>query len=157
MKRTIIIECKACGGTGLHKESAGAAVECRQCKGTGKTEFTYTEFKGRKEAKGVTRVFPICASDKKYEHFYTDEDYVSGYSGETLHFSQYGCSYEEWKAGVKPTPMEELYCPNEYCREDTSDIENAICSRCKTGASVTGCIWYDSKQKCWEEWHKKND
>ena len=47
MKRTIVIECQACGGTGLYKgmaERDGAAVVCSCCNGTGKTEFTYNEF-----------------------------------------------------------------------------------------------------------------
>lgn len=160
MKRTIIIECKACSGTGLHKnnkeESGGAAVECRECSGTGKTEFTYTEFEGRKEMKGITRVFPLCASDHNYQHFHTDKDYETR-DGKTLHFSQYGCSYEDWKNGVKPAPMEEIYCPAEYCLNDTTDIERTPCSRCESGASIGGCLWYDDKAKCWEEWHKNND
>ena len=156
MERTIIIACKACCGTGLHKESDGAAVECHQCGGTGKTEFTYTEFEGRKNMNGVTRVFPCCASDNNYKSFYTDKDYETR-NGNTLHFSQYGCSYDDWKDGVKPSPMEEMYCPAEYCLTNTSDVENAPCSLCESGASLGGCVWYYNKAKCWEEWHKNND
>lgn len=158
MERTIIIECKACGGTGLHREkkSNRAAVECCKCGGTGKTEFTYTEFEGRKEMKGVNRVFPVCACYHNNGYFTADKDYVTR-DGEVLHFSKYGCSYTEWKNGVKPAPMEEMYCPTEYCLEDTSHTENAPCSRCESGKSLSGCLWYDSKEKCWEEWHKNND
>lgn len=157
MERTIIIECKTCCGTGLQtqKEFHGAAVVCRDCMGTGKTEFTYTEFEGRKEMKGVNRVFPICAS-KHGVYFTADEDYVTA-DGRVFHFSQYGCSYTEWKDGVNPAPMEEMYCPAEYCLEDTSHTENAPCSRCENGKSLSGCLWYYSKDKCWEEWHKNND
>lgn len=55
---------------------------------------------------------------------------------------------------VKPAPMEEMYCPAEYCLNNTSDIEKAPCSRCKSGASISGCVWYYDKAKCWEEWNK---
>lgn len=155
MERTIIIECKSCLGTGLNKKNDGAAVECCNCKGTGKTKFTYNEFEGIKQLKGVTRVFP-CLATYHDNHFYTDKDYETA-EGEILHFSNYGCSYEEWRKGAKPTPMEEMYCPAEYCLKDPTDIENAPFSRCKSGASIGGCNWYCEKAKCWEEWHKNND
>ena len=140
MKRTITIECQACGGTGLYKgmcERDGAAVVCEQCHGTGKTEL---------------RVFV-----GSFGYFHTDKD-TSTEDGKTLHFSQYGCSYEDWKAGVKPTPMEELYCPYIY---RNLGIGNAPCSRCKTGCAgiggrISACRFYSDKAKCWEEWHKKN-
>lgn len=155
MKRTIVIECQSCDGTGLHKQSDGAAVECRYCGGTGKTEFVYNDFEGRKEMKGVTRVFPCCASDHNYHYVHTDKDLVTR-EGETLHFSQYGCSYTDWKNGVKPAPMEEMYCPAEYQLKVCSDVENAPCSRCKSGAAIGGCQFYWDKAKCWKEWHKNN-
>ncbi len=156
MKRTIIIECQACGGTGLYKgiaERDGAAVVCSHCHGTGKTEFTYNEFEGRKEMDGVTRVF-----EGSFGYVHTDKDTTTE-EGRTLHFSQYGCSYEEWKAGVEPTPMEELYCPYIYRNRG---IGNEPCSRCKTGCkgwggSISDCKFYSDKAKCWEEWHKNND
>ncbi len=155
MKRTIVIECETCNGTGLHRECGGAAVVCGSCKGTGKTEFTYNEFEGRKEMEGITRVFPNCAGDKNYYYFHIDKDYVIG-EGEVLHFSKYGCSYSEWKDGVEPTPMEEMYCPAEYILEDKTDVENAPCSFCKDGASSDGCKFYWEMSKCWDEWHKRN-
>ena len=156
MERTIIIECTSCGGTGLEQESDVAAIVCYDCKGSGKTEFTYNEFEGKKEMKGVTRVFPFVSYCSHHYYSCSDKDFEST-DGEILHFSQYGCSYQEWKNGVKPKPMEELFCPTEYFLEDGDDLENAPCCRCKSGASIGGCIWYYDKAQCWKEWHKKND
>lgn len=157
MKRTIIIECQSCLGTGLVKKEGQAACECSYCKGTGKTEFTYNEFEGRKEVEGITRVFPYCpALDNQF--FYRDEDYKKR-DGQILHFSQYGCTYKEWIKGKKPIPMEELYCPAEFYLGDTSNIkEKAPCSRCINGFQIGGCYchYYGDKLKCWEEWNKNN-
>ncbi len=155
MKRTIVIECPSCKGTGLYKgvwERDGAAVICWDCKGTGKTEFTYNEFEGRKEREDVTRVF-----EGNFGYTHSDKDTTTK-EGVTFHFSKYGCSYEEWKKGIKPTPMEELYCPYVYCNEGRG---NEPCNRCKQGlkgfGSISNCKFYSDKAKCWEEWHKDND
>ena len=156
MKRTIVIECKSCGGTGLKKsllEQGKSAVICTSCNGTGKINFTYKKFKGRKEMRGITRVF---AKDLGYIHSDTD---ISTKNGEILHFSQYGCTYEEWKKGVKPTPMEELYCP--YIYSENHGIGNEPCSRCNIGnkeyGNIKKCKFYSDKSNCWKEWHKNND
>lgn len=160
MKRTIIIECPSCKGTGLHKcKSIGstqefneAAIECNKCKGTGSIPFTYNVFNGIKNINGVTRVFPYCPHGGSY---YNTKDSLSPISGKTLHFSSYGCSYEDWKKGVKPSPMEEKYCPFEYCSKNTLDFEKAPFPRCKKIDNY--CTMYGSKDRCWEEWHKNND
>ena len=162
MKRTNNeIECQFCKGTGLDTSSRiaveGAAFVCPYCKGTGKAQDTlflnreYHSFEGRKEAEGVTRVFE---SSLGYVH--AGKDITVG--GRLVHFSRYGCTYEEWKAGVKPTPVEELYCPNQYRYRGKG--EEPI-ERCKNGYGV-GCLPYNckffsDKAKCWEEWHKEND
>lgn len=97
MKRTITIECKFCGGTGLYKgmaERDGCAVICSSCQGTGKTEFTYNEFEGRKPMENVTRVF-----EGSFGYIHSDKNCTTE-EGKTIHFSQYGCTYEEWQKGV---------------------------------------------------------
>lgn len=158
MERTIIIECQSCLGTGLVKKKGHAACECHHCNGTGKTEFTYNEFEGRKKMEGITRVFPYCPSLNN-RFLYMDKDCKK--DGQTLHFSQYGCTYEEWLKGKKANPMEELYCPAQFCLGNTNNIktENAPCSRCVEGfeKGICYCSYYDDKSKCWKEWHKKTN
>ena len=157
MTRTIVIECPDCGGTGLYKgknEKGTCAVVCFKCNGTGKTEFTYNEFEGRKEMNDVTRVFGASFG---YVHY--DCDHVTD-EGETLHFSQYGCSYEDWKNGAVPAPMEELYCPNLcsllYGFKGLVTLPSCLIG-CRTGSftSIPLCSFLPKKEQCWEEWHKK--
>lgn len=152
MKKTVEIECNACHGTGLYQgygERHGAAVICCKCNGLGKVDFSYTEFEGRKEMPGVTRVFKPVPFFPQSGIDETTKD------GSVLHFSRFGVSYEEWKNGSEPLPMEELYCPYEYNGRKTYP-----CSRCKEGCmSSVGekCHFYSDKAKCWEEWHKTNN
>ena len=152
MKRTVLIECGRCGGTGLYKggrERDGAAVECFCCKGAGYVEYTFNEFEGRKELDNVTRVFK-----SSFGFIHSDKDMVTG-DGIKLHYSEYGCSYEDWKEGAKPRPMEELYCPCIFVNK------HYVCSRCQDGYKplmpIATCKFYLDKAKCWEEWHEKND
>jgi hypothetical protein len=96
-------ECKDCRGTGLYAgmgERDGAAVVCHCCKGTGKDKITYTEFTGRKDRVGVTRVFEtnpgIC---------------VGG-----LDLSEFGgMPIKEWESGLpfpKGSEMRKYVCPS---------------------------------------------
>jgi len=156
MERKIVIECEVCEATGLEESRNtidGAAFICTSCGGTGKRIFTYKEFKGRKERKGVTRVFKKILKDC-CTIIHSGKD-AKDSEGKTLHFTRYGCSYDEWKSGAEPLPMEELYCPAEYM--GCVDVDNAPCSHCKSGASVGGCNYYWDKAKCWEEWKKSKN
>lgn len=57
--KSIKIECKACGATGLYRgcaEPKGVAVVCCACGGTGCAELEYEPFEQRKERRGVHKV-----------------------------------------------------------------------------------------------------
>lgn len=111
MMKTVEIECPSCKGTGLYAgicERDGAAVVCTTCGGKGYTTYSYNEFTGKKVKEGVKRVF-----QKTCGYIHGSEDYTTP-EGKVIHFSQYGCTYEEWLNGKEPTPMEELYCPYVY-------------------------------------------
>ena len=153
MERTIIIECKKCKGTGLCQginEEYGAATICSKCGGTCKIDFSYNEFEGRKEIKNITRVFKAIPG---YIHSGKD---VTDLEGNILHFSKYGCSYEEWESGINPKPMEELYCPNEYDNK-WKYHKRSLCKQCGERLnSCNDCKFYSNKDKCWKEWHKNN-
>lgn len=100
-KITIKCECGACNGTGLYMGwtcHEGAAQICRECKGTGMTELSYVPFTGRKEMQGVKRVFPTTSGI----HLYPD---THSFNDGVVYFGEYGCSYEDWKAGVEPKPI----------------------------------------------------
>ena len=56
MKKEILAECRACGGTGLYQgfcESKGEAVVCVVCLGTGAEIVSYTPFTDRKNKRGI--------------------------------------------------------------------------------------------------------
>ena len=103
---------------------------------------------------GITRVFPARLG---YRHYPED----TSVGGETKHFSQFGCTYDEWDHGVSPTPMEELYCPLKFCG---SNLANPPCGRCRSAFFAKGwlynfddCMFFPDKAECWKEWHEKND
>ena len=57
--KTIEIECRPCGGTGLYcgfAEPKGTAVICHGCEGSGRSIFKYTEFTRRKGRRGIKTV-----------------------------------------------------------------------------------------------------
>ena len=146
------IECRACGATGLYKgmaERGACAVVCCDCKGTGKKTIHVKEFKGRKKRDDIKRVF-----GGSYGYAHTDKDTVAEEGG-TLHFSRFGCTYEDWLKGAKPKPMEELYCPYIY---DNQGIGNEPFLECADehmwSCSITDCTHYKDKHKCWERWNR---
>lgn len=101
---TVIAECKDCNGTGLYigwNCHDGAASTCDSCKGTGSVTIKYTPFTGKKEKKGITRVF----SNVRWRHVYPEKHRFD--DGKVIDFSEYGCTYEEWKDGVTPRPIPE--------------------------------------------------
>lgn len=58
-KKSIVIECTACGGTGLYRgfmEGKDEAVICARCDGEGKQTLQYSEFTGRKKKAGVNKI-----------------------------------------------------------------------------------------------------
>lgn len=103
-KVTVKCECSDCGGTGLYVGWTchdGAAVVCGNCGGTGYREISYTPFTSRKERKGIKRVFEAMS----YRHFYPEKHTFE--DGVTTDFSQFGCTFDEWKNGATPKPMPE--------------------------------------------------
>lgn len=155
-ERIIVIECPDCKGTGLFKgnlERGGSAVVCYKCGGTGATEFQYNDFEGRKRRNDVTRVFPRSLG---YIHY--DDDIVSEETGKTIHYSQYGCTYEEWLKGEIPKPMEELYCPYQFVNKG---VRSEPCSRCTKGTRrvdiINHCTFFYDKSSCWQEYHHKRE
>ena len=159
-KKQIIVECECeeCGGTGLYTRNStydGAAFVCLSCDGTGKIEISYIKFEGRKEKEGIIRVFEKDFGNTVYGKD-TDVD------GKLIRFSKYGCSYEDWKKGVKLIPIEELHCPFiHYNCSAFGSLEKTPCSRCIDGVSNKGwaydCTYFSDKAECWKEWHRNND
>ena len=154
-------ECESCSGTGLYQgmcEKDGAAVICSCCKGTGRRtiEFTYNKFTGRKDLKVVERVYitaggyGICAQD------------ITTKEGNTIKFSEAGCSYRDWKNGVEPKPIEDLHCPYIHTSQRMQNQEHKAHSLYKTccyeylgfGSSLASCKLFKSKDLCWKEYHK---
>ena len=148
---TITIQCSSCKGTGLYRgrcERGGAAVVCRTCEGMGQSEYTYQEFSGRKRAEGVTRVYQgaygyvISARDAHLE------------DGEIIRFSQFGCTYDEWKNRAVPRHIEDLYCP--YMAHNRGKGHEPLdrCRRECTGwGMISNCAVYKDKKTCWELYH----
>lgn len=151
--KEIQIECPECKGTGLYVgacEQDGCAVVCIKCGGKGYTTFQYNDFRGKKVKEGVKRVF-----GKTCGIVHGPEDYKCK-DGTILHFSQYGCSYEEWLNGKEPRPMEELMCPYMYYNRG---IGNEPLDKCKEnsefGKRINQFKCYKDKDECWKEFYRK--
>jgi len=100
---TMRIVCSACGGTGLYAGSSewgDCAVVCTRCRGTGGVDLEYEEFKNRRPAQHIKRVFRQIAGAK-----HTHKD------AEGIRFSKAGCTYANWITGTEPLPVRDLYCP----------------------------------------------
>ena len=107
-KITVKIECSDCEGTGLYTGfncHDAATTECRKCHGTGEAEISYIPFTGKKEKKGVKRVFPYSPWRNLFPDVHTFDD------GTVIDFSEYGCTYDDWKRGVKPKPLPPVGSP----------------------------------------------
>lgn len=152
--KTISINCKSCKGTGLYRglcERGKSAVVCSACKGTGKFEFEYEPFNGRVKRSDVKRVFLPSAYAISHKDVITVD-------GIPLHFSKFGCSYEEWLEGKDPAPMEELECP---AITFNAGMGHEPLERCKAkdkvwGGSITRCPHYDDKAECWKQYWAKH-
>ena len=148
------VECPDCKGTGLYVgmcEREGAAVVCNKCGGEGYMYLNYNKFTGKKVREDVKRVFKKSCGYVHGALDYTTED------GRVIHFSEYGCSYDEWMKGVEPKPMEELYCPYVYFNKG---IGSEPLSKCREnlpsyGGRIAECKLYEDKLNCWKE-YKKN-
>ena len=149
------IECPQCRGTGLYKgccEKDDCAVVCTNCSGKGYVIYRYNDFTGKKVKEGVTRVFGKTCGFVHSSHDYKCED------GKILHFSQYGCSYEEWLNGKEPRPMEELVCPYLYYNKGTGSEPLDKCRKnLELGMRISECKYYKDKAECWKEFNNKDE
>lgn len=145
MVETKQIECPECDGTGIIKagyEKDGAGRECTHCNGTGYTTINYTLFTERKLRTDVKRV-------------YRSNGYVvSAEDHDGIHFSQYGCSYDEWISGVTPKPVEEIECPFQATHQSWRE-----CPMIKNGIRIgyiPHCENRKNMKECWNEYHLTN-
>jgi len=155
-------ECGSCKGTGLYvgmAERDGAAVVCHTCKGSGKVSHyqKHPKFKGRKKRDGVERVFHTASGYGIVAHDVTVEK-----TGETLHFSRFGCTYEDWLKGAKPKPIEELHCPYQHTNQGMQSSDhpaNALYKeRCNSGLYagmwIPECKLRSDMATCWKQYHE---
>lgn len=158
MKRIIEIECQKCNGTGLYvgcTEKNGAAMVCPKCNGTGKVNFEYNEFTGLKKREDVKRVFQDTLG-----HYHSSKDEAKLLKRYVLHFSKYGCTYDEWLEGKKPGYMEEIFCPFSIVHFSKDKAPFAVCELGvkKTKLGKEYCeFFYTRREECWKDWHKEND
>jgi len=148
--------CTKCGGTGLYKgmaERGDAAVICVYCNGTGKEHIhlEYERFVNRKKRSGVKRVYKTA-----FGYVITDKDTVNS-EGTTIHFSECGCSYDEWENGVEPKPIKELHCPMIHFGQGTDDgnfVRENICekvNKCFVGTYFPKCA-ETNRESCWKKY-----
>jgi hypothetical protein len=148
MDNKIIIECKACSGTGLYKgecERDKSAVVCYECRGKGWVYFSYNTFLGRKERENVKRVF-------KTAHMYilSHKDVILKKGDRLIPFSKMGCSYEDWKKGFIPKPLDFLVCPR---LESGQEFNWEKCDEHPFGY-IPDCPHYKDKELCWFEYRR---
>lgn len=155
------VQCSSCKGTGLYvgmAEREGCAVVCQTCNGTGvvKIRQVYQKFSGRKKRKNVNRVFETAGGYCIADHDVTTEE------GETIHFSKFGVSYEEWLAGGKPKPIEDLHCPYQHTCQDMQSSKHPAnklykekCSDAlNLGSYISKCGNRKNIKKCWKRYHE---
>ena len=139
--------CQHCDGTGLYQgmaERDGAAVVCYLCNGTGCCEFehTYEEFKDRKIAKDVKRVYK------------TNPGICIG--GNLSDFG--GIPYQDWYAG-KPFPRgsedRKHVCPCWWYQSTGEEKPGWKECRNDLGRTFEQCKCFSMKDKCWKRWDKE--
>lgn len=147
MKKSIIIECPSCNGTGLVKdmsERGKCAVVCHNCKGTGSYTYFYKDFTERKIKDNIKRVF-----QKSCGFIHSDENVITE-DNVLIDFEAGGCTYEQWLNGNKPKPVKTLYCPYLW---DNRGIGNEPLEDCKVHCvgfgSISDCKIYHKKSECW--------
>jgi len=154
-------ECDSCEGTGLYVgmgERGGAAVVCWKCKGTGKQEttLTYKEFTERKNKPKVTRVFQNGCG-----YCITDKD-VTAEDGKVIEFTEYGCTYKDWKNGAIPKPIESLQCPYQHTNQRMQNsghkahkLYKSTCDKnIALGGYIRECKMFGCKEKCWAKYYE---
>jgi len=148
-------ECDSCGGTGLYKgfaEGEGSAVVCHDCKGTGKQhiKYEYKNFEGKKDKKGVKRVFLTNCG------FGIGEGTTR--EGQKLVLEDFGgMPYADWKEGKrfpKKHEMRKFACPAWYYQSADSD-KKPDWKECIVCGSFSSCKMFTEKDKCWDKWDKE--
>jgi hypothetical protein len=144
-------ECKSCAGTGLYigiAERDGSAVVCHNCKGTGchHYKYEYAEFRGRKVAGRVKRVYEV------------NPGICIGTGNGLKHEDFGGIPFGEWQAGGKFGPGTEnrrFTCPAWwYQLADYS--KKPGWHECLCCGSFDRCEHFPTKDACWERWDKEN-
>lgn len=139
-------ECGSCGGTGLYvgmAERDGAAVVCGRCKGKGWQESVFQEFTGRKERKGVLRVFEANVG------------IVIG-EGDGIKLSDFGgMPLADWISGKRfesGTENRAYACPRQWtqCAGGPMPAWDK-CYSC-LGRTFKNCAHFDDKATCWAQW-----
>ena len=143
----INIECKSCGATGIYHgfaEGDGVGVVCHNCKGTGCVLFNYDPFRSKKLREDIEIVFKTAVLYKLEKN------------------SEGGITYQKWFKN--PSELDRGHedrgrtCPLLYYQnvnfELTPKWEEC---KCLVGCmSITSCIHYPNKDKCWERWDREN-
>ena len=156
----IIVEvvCTTCEGTGLYAglmEHDGACVVCNDCGGTGKVAIEYEPFVKRKRKEGCERVYTNTG--------FSISAKAVNYQGKFYPFHRYGCSYEEWLAGIEPRQITFLGCPMMIDRGACYKIKGFYekCEELNGGriCEIPSCGLYKAPfEACWkrfEEGEKK--
>ena len=146
----LIIECKSCKGTGVYQgmgEGGGAAVICCTCKGAGRAEFEYTEFTGRKNKSGVSRVYLAG-------YGYKISTGIVNFNGVgAVDMDKEGVSYEEFCRGEVPTHVKQLGCPLLADQGRCQGLEGFI-ERCNSFNGgwldyIPSCSNRSNSAECW--------
>lgn len=143
--KKIDIQCESCEGTGIYKgrcEKEESGVICLTCNGSGKDILEYIPFIERKLRTDIKRVYSETAHNK-----INDED--QEYLGKTIHFSKYGCTYDEWLQGIIPLTIKELICPFAYSGQSWKYLK---CNDLKHGL-LTSCIHFKEIEQCWKQYN----
>ena len=143
-------QCNSCLGTGVYSgiaEISDVAIVCSSCKGTGKNDIvkSYISFTGKKEIKGISKVFaanPGIGID---------------------HTVEGGASYKDWvknpdivqEAGRE---MRESTCPAWWYQSANNKLKPAW-DECNEswGMRFEQCSLFPEKSNCWARWDKEND
>lgn len=159
MKIKLDIECQSCRGTGVYvgiAEKDGAAVVCYTCKGTGceKYSFTYEPFKGRKERKGVSRVYK-----NTYGFCIAPKVLTLQIGGDVqIDFSKEGVSYQEFLKGKMPEHIKTFACPmmadQSACHNKKGFVDICHEKGMSYGGFISKCSYQHNKKECWERFKK---
>jgi hypothetical protein len=153
MKQTFTVKemCPECCGTGLYSgmgERDGAAVVCGKCKGTGCYTFVheYERFSGRKERKGIVRVYRV------------NSGICIGERPGTCALEDFGgMPYEDWKKGLPFPPKSEdrqHTCPAWYYQSANYSLKPRWWE-CNMFGRFSNCEHFDNKAKCWRRFDRE--